>query len=85
MPIKRAALRQLRKDRVRAERNRAVRSELRTLKKRIFTLLDQGKRDDAQQLLPQVSKRFDQAVSKRLVQKNTAARLKSQLMRRLSG
>ena len=39
MPIKHAALKQLRKDKKRQQRNQAVRSELRTLTKRLLGLL----------------------------------------------
>lgn len=84
MPNKRAALRQLRKDRVRHARNQNALSELRTLKKQIVGLLDQRKRDEAAKFLPQVVKRFDQAAAKRIIHKNVASRLSSRLARRLT-
>ena len=83
MPIKRAALRQLRKDRPRALRNQAVASELKTLKKQLLSLLVEKKRDEAQKLYPLVAKRFDQAASKGVIHKNLASRTKSRFMRQL--
>ena len=84
MPIKRAALRQLRKDRPRAARNQAAHSALRTLKKQWLTLLAQHKFDEAATLFPTVAKRFDQAAAKGLIHKNTAARTKSRLTAQLA-
>ncbi len=84
MPIKRAAVRQLRKDRVRAVRNQAQASALKTLKKRIVSLLDQQKLDEARALLPLIMQRFDQAATRGILHKNTASRTKSRLMRQLN-
>mgnify|MGYP001558313693 FL=1 len=83
MPIKHAAVRQIRKDRARTARNQALRSQLRTLEKRFSTLLAQQKQGEAARLLPLVIRRFDQAAAKGILHKNTASRTKSQLMRRL--
>ncbi len=83
MPIKRSALRQLRKDRTRGLRNRIIRSELKTLKKQLASLLTERKHADLQKLLPAAMRQFDQAASKGIIHKNTASRAKSRLMRRL--
>ena len=84
MPNKRAALRSLRKDRVRHARNEAVLSELKTLRKRLVGLLSERKREEAATLLPLVVKRFDQAAAKHIIHKNVASRLKARLSRRLT-
>ena len=84
MPIKRAALRQLRKDRKRSVRNQSAESELKTLKKRFLTLAASNKRDEAAKLFPKLAQRFDRAATKGLIHQNTAARTKSRLMRRLA-
>lgn len=84
MPIKRAAVRQLRKDRKRTSRNHALRSELKTLKKRFDELLITKRQDDARALLPAIMKRFDQAASRGILHRNTASRTKSALMRHLT-
>ncbi len=84
MPIKRAALRQLRKDRRRTKRNQAVESELRTLKKRFLSLVDERKKDEASKFFPVVMRRFDQAAAKGLIHKNTVSRTKSRLAKQLA-
>ena len=84
MPIKRAAVRALRKDKKRAARNQAIESQLKTIKKRFLTLVDQKKQAEAAELLPMVLRRFDQAAAKGLLHKNTASRTKSRLMRQLA-
>ncbi len=84
MPIKHAALKQIRKDRKRSERNHAVRSELKTLSKRFFALVDGQRLDEAKALLPLVAKRYDHAASKGILHRNTASRFKSRLMRQLN-
>ena len=84
MPIKHAALKQIRKDRARHERNQALRSELKTLTKRLLGLLGAKKSVEAGQLIRLVAKKYDHAASKHLIHRNTAARYKSNLMRRLN-
>ena len=84
MPITRAAARQLRKDRVRALRNHAVASELKTLKKRFAGLIAARKRPEATALLSTVMRRFDQAAAKGVIHKRTASRTASRLMRQLA-
>lgn len=83
MPIKHAALRQIRKDRKRAERNQAVQSLLKTLKKRARLLLEQDKREEMTQFLPEIIRQFDRAAAKGVIHHNVASRTKSRLMRRL--
>lgn len=84
MPIKHAAVKQLRKDRRRTPRNRAIRSELHTLKKELDALLASKKRAEVVNLLPAIMKRFDQAAAKGVIAKNAASRTKSRTMRRLA-
>ncbi len=84
MPNKRAALRSLRKDRVRHARNEAVLSELKTLKKQLVGLLSDRKRDEAVKFLPLVVKRLDQAAAKHIIHKNVASRLQARLARRVT-
>lgn len=84
MPITHAALRQLRKDRRRQLRNQAVRSELRTLSKRLLKLLGSQQRQEAASLLTALSRKLDRAASHGVIHRNTAARSKSRLTRRLN-
>jgi small subunit ribosomal protein S20 len=84
MPIKHAALKQIRKDRKRQQRNQAVQSELKTLTKRLLALLKARQLDEAKTLIRQVVQQYDHAASKKIIHRNTAARYKSRLMRRLN-
>jgi small subunit ribosomal protein S20 len=83
MPIKHAALKQIRKDRKRQHRNQAVQAELRTLTRQLLTLLKEQKLDEASRLIHVVGSRYDRAAAKKVIHRNTAARYKSRLMRRL--
>ena len=83
MPIKHAALRQMRKDRKRQQRNQAVQAELRTLAKRLLSLLNERKVAEAGQLMQTVAKAYDRAASKRVIHPRAAARYKSRFARRL--
>lgn len=84
MPIKRAAVRHIRKDRRRVARNKAVRSELKTIKKQFTALLSQQKREEATRLIPLLMSRFDRAATKGMIHRNTASRTKARLMRQLT-
>ena len=77
MPIKHAALKQIRKVRKRQQRTQAVRSELKTLTKRLLGLLNEQKLEEAGQLLTLISKKYDRAASHHVIHRNTAARYKS--------
>lgn len=79
MPIKHAALRQLRKDKKRQERNQAFRSELKTLTKRFQALLQAKKLDDAKVMMRDVASTYDRATKRGILHRNTAARYKSRL------
>ncbi|MDP9452734.1 MAG: 30S ribosomal protein S20 [Actinomycetota bacterium] len=63
-------------------RNKGVRSELRTRTRNALSAAESGgDRDEALRL---AVKRIDQAAAKGVIHKNTAARRKSRLMRRLA-
>ena len=64
------------------ERNKAVRSEIRTRTKRAEAAVESG--EDAEARTQEAIKRIDQAASKRVLHKNTAARRKSRLMKKLN-
>lgn len=85
MPIKFAAVRQIRKDAKRAVRNSALRSELKTLIKRLHHLVEGKHAKEARALLPLVAKKYDHAASKGVIHRNTAARYKSRLSRQVNG
>lgn len=84
MPIKHAALKQIRKDRKREYHNQAIRSELKTLTKRLLALLNGQQLKEAATLIREVAKRYDMAASKGVIHRNTASRYKARLARRLN-
>jgi len=67
----------------RHERNKAVRSELKTRAKIVVDAAEAGDPVHAELLLRQAQQRFDVAVSKGVLTKNTAARRKSRLTRQV--
>ena len=63
-------------------RNKAVKSELKTLVRSFREAADSGNADDARTALAQASKRLDKAVSKGVIHKNQAANRKSAMAKR---
>ena len=67
----------------RRERNRAVRSELKTRSKSAVEAAEAGDAEQAEALLRLAQQHFDVSVSKGVLTKNTAARRKSRLTRQV--
>ena len=63
----------------RAERNKAVRTALKTSTKKIRTAVDTGDAEEAQARQRETARSLDKAVAKGIVHKRTAARRKSRL------
>ncbi len=64
-------------------RNTAVRSELKTRSRNAVAAAESGEAAQAQELLRVAQQRFDVAVSKGVLSKNTAGRRKSRLTRQV--
>jgi small subunit ribosomal protein S20 len=64
-------------------RNKAVRSELKTRTKAAVTATDESA-DNADELTKAAIRKLDKAASKGVIHKNSAARRKSRLMKRLN-
>lgn len=67
----------------RRQRNKAVRSELKTRQKAAIQAAENGA-DDVEELTRLAIKRLDKAASKGVIHKNQAARRKSRLMKQLN-
>jgi small subunit ribosomal protein S20 len=67
----------------RHERNKAVRSEIKTRTKAVTTAVDEGA-DNVDELARAAVKRLDMAATKGVIHKNAAARRKSRLMKRIT-
>jgi small subunit ribosomal protein S20 len=72
-----------RQNEVRNARNKAVRSELKTRMKKSLAASEAGD-GDAAEVYRQAQKRIDMAASKGVLHKNTAARRKARLAKRLN-
>ena len=79
-----SALKAMRVSERRHERNRAVRSALRTYVKKARTSLTATGAEDAVERIREAAKHLDQAASKGIIHKNQAARRKSRLMHQLA-
>lgn len=66
------------------ERNRAVRSSLRTFIRAFRTAADEGDKDAAKAAYDRAARALDKAASQGIVHKNTAANKKSGMAKRLS-
>ena len=67
-----------------AERNKAVRTALKTSTKKIRTAVDAGDAEEAQARQRETARALDKAVAKGIVHKRTAARRKSRLAKAVS-
>lgn len=65
-------------------RNKSKRSAMRTSVKKLEELINEGNKAEAQNLLGDVVKKLDKAVSQGLVHKNYAARQKSRLSKKVN-
>lgn len=83
MAHSRSALKRIAITRKRTERNRRVKSALKTTIKKYETALAAGE-DDVRDKLQAALVKIDKAVTKGVLHKNTAARKKSRLMKRMN-
>jgi small subunit ribosomal protein S20 len=84
MPIKKSAFKELRKAKKRHLRNMRVISELKTLNKKLLSLINEKKVGQAKELLKHLISKLDKAATKNIIHKNKASRKKSRLMRHLN-
>ena len=64
------------------ERNKAVRSALKTAVRRFHEAVDGGKKDDAMALAADAAQKLDKAASKGVIHKNQAANRKSAIAKK---
>ena len=79
MANKKAALKSLRQDKKKHERNKSAISELRTLTKKAEALIEDKKRDEADAALKQLESRMDRAAKTNKIKKGNASRKISRL------
>jgi small subunit ribosomal protein S20 len=83
MPVKKSAMKALRQDKKRAQKNKNVKADIKTILKKSRKAID-TKTKDAEALVKDTIKKFDKAAQKGIIKKNTAARKKSRLMKKLN-
>ncbi|MGA2481854.1 MAG: 30S ribosomal protein S20 [Candidatus Acidiferrales bacterium] len=76
---KKSVLKRARQSRERAEVNRANKTRVRTLMKRMRTAIGSGDADSAKNLLQPTMSAIDRAITKGVLHENTANRYKSRL------
>jgi len=84
MPIKKAAFKAVRQTKKRRVRNLQTKKALNSAIKTSRGLVDNKKNEEAKKSILQTIRLLDKAVSKGTMKKNTAARKKSRLMKRLN-
>jgi small subunit ribosomal protein S20 len=84
LPIKRSSYKDIRRSGKRRTKNIAVKSELKTLVKKLEKLLAGKKVDEAKKEIGTIISKFHRAVTKGVLKKNTASRKISRLMKRLT-
>ena len=72
-----------RQNAARFERNRAVRTRLKTFRKRFFTQLEAGDADAAAEAYRAAAREFDKAATKGVIHPNKAANTKSRMAKHL--
>lgn len=84
MPIKKAAFKALRQSKKRMARNLKIKSGLKKITKESRRLIEAKKIEEAKKSILQSIKKIDKAISKGIIKKNTGARKKSRLMKKLN-
>jgi small subunit ribosomal protein S20 len=83
MPNSKSAKKRLRQDKVRRSRNRSIKSSLKTQIKKVHAAVQAGDLDSAEKEFVNTAKCLDKAGSDRVIHKNTAARYKSRLQKKI--
>ena len=83
MPITNSVKKSLRQSEVKRRRNKQRRTILRKTEKKFLSLIRDKKFAEAKKMLPEVYKVVDKSAKTRIIKKNTAARVKSRLVKQL--
>lgn len=84
MPNSRSAKKSLRKSKKRGQRNKVAKAEVESMRNKLRHLMEDGKLDEAEELADTISKKLDKLESRGILKKNTVARRKSRMMKRLN-
>lgn len=84
MPNKKSAEKALRKSKKRAARNKAVKDSIAYMLKQIRKGIEAEEKKAVEEWMPKALKAIDKAAGKGILKKNTAARKKSRLTKRVN-
>ncbi len=84
MPNLANAKKALRQSKKKADRNKVVFEEIQSLRRRFRKLLEAKKFDEAKLMTDLINKKSDKAVTKRVIKKNHASRIKARSMAMLN-
>lgn len=84
MPIKKAAFKALKQSKKRRIKNLSLINTIRSLIKEAQKAIEAGQKDTAKDLVTKTIKALDKAAQHKIMKKNTAARKKSRLMKKLN-
>ena len=79
MPITKSAKKALRQNKKKGAENDRRKNKIKRLVKQAKRLIEQGKKDEAKKLLPEIYQALDKADKTKAIKKNTASRKKSRL------
>jgi len=85
MPNTKSAKKRLRQDAERRDRNRADRTVVRSIVKKVRKSVEEGNIAAAEESFRQAARKLDQAGAANLIHKNAAARTKSRLQHLIKG
>ena len=85
MPIIKSAKKRVKVSAKKQARNYAVRSKVKSSIRKVLDLLKEGKTEEAQKALQKAYRELDMAAKKNILHKNSAARKKSSLAKKVGG
>lgn len=85
MPIKESAAKALRQAKKRAERNKKTKANIDWLKRKFLKATTAKDKKEAVNFYAKIQKSLDKALQKGILKKNTVARIKSRLMKKING
>ena len=83
MPVKKSAVKALKQSDKKAQRNKNIKADIKTILKKSRKAIE-AKANEAESLVKDTIKKVDKAAQKGIIKKNTAARKKSRLMKKLN-
>ena len=83
MPNTKSATKRLRQSKVRRDRNRSIKSSVRSQLRKVRESIKSGETGKAEEEFRLATKKLDKAAAKGALHPNTAARLKSRLSKRI--